>query len=160
MTAHALEVASIRAARPRRAAAVCLMLLVAGCAGDRPPLPQAGSAAAQVYAQRCGSCHAVPAPQRLSLRHWRGRIVALDDRQMPVIDAGEKASVLAHMASPSPATARAYRRRCGACHAAPDADGLAPEVWRRRLVIMDGRMPVFAEGERQAVIAYLRRHGR
>jgi len=84
---------------------------------------------------------------------------------MPVVSAEEKTSILAYITASHESTAprrapKAYRKRCGSCHAAPEASELDPEQWEQRIAVLDGAMPVFSSAERAAILRYFKRYGR
>ncbi len=53
-------------------------------------IPDAGSASAQLFAQRCSICHSLPHPKRLDWPHWRSMLHVMkqrmDDRDMSILD--------------------------------------------------------------------------
>ena len=62
--------------RPRLTRSILtIFLLLAGCA--RPPLPEAGTAAAQLYTARCGTCHAPYNPHVLTAAMWQVQVEAM-----------------------------------------------------------------------------------
>lgn len=74
-------------------AAIVLALTVAGC---EKPLPQAGSADAQLYAQRCGGCHRPYNPHAMTAAMWEIKVAAMHDKiaaagQPPLTPAQERA---------------------------------------------------------------------
>ena len=48
-----------------------LVMGLGSCATSPTPLPDAQSAAAQLYAKKCGACHSVPHPTRNTIAQWR-----------------------------------------------------------------------------------------
>ncbi len=62
-------------------AAIAATLLLSGCAGGPTPIPDADSAAARLYAGKCGVCHALPHPKRHSAGEWPA-LIALMERRM------------------------------------------------------------------------------
>jgi len=128
-------------------------------------IPDADSPDARLYRQRCSSCHALPHPGRIDYSEWTERVVVLGKSQMPVVSLDEKTSVLdyivaSHKSGSPPRMPRAYKKRCAACHAAPDPRTLEAEEWSQRIRVLDGAMPVFSSAERDAVLRYFRRYGR
>jgi hypothetical protein len=59
------------------------MLALAGCAR---PLPEAGSRAAQLYLERCGSCHRLYDPRSLTAEMWR---IQLEAMRVKIAQAGQ-----------------------------------------------------------------------
>lgn len=78
-------------------AGLCLMLL-AGCG---PELPEAESAAAQVYVRRCSGCHRVYHPELLTARMWDFMLTRMDDelRRLgrPPLQGHERQAVRAYL---------------------------------------------------------------
>jgi hypothetical protein len=64
------------------------------------PLPEEGTPAALLYAQRCGGCHAVYRPELLTAGMWSAMVdrmeIELRRRGRP-LDAGEKTEILAYL---------------------------------------------------------------
>ena len=75
--------------------------LLTGCAAAPTPLPQADSADARVYAQRCGVCHSVPHPKRHDMAAWQSLIKVMDQRMaergQPPLNGDERASVMRYL---------------------------------------------------------------
>ncbi|HTT74530.1 MAG TPA: hypothetical protein VMF50_00945 [Candidatus Binataceae bacterium] len=74
-------------------------LILAGCA--RKPLPEAGTAAEQLYAQRCGACHRAYQPSTLTPAMWQIQVDAMELKisgagQPPLTPAGKQA-ILAYL---------------------------------------------------------------
>lgn len=60
-----------------------LAMAFAGCA--RTPLPEAGTPDAQLYVNRCGSCHQAIQPGSLTAEMWRMQVEAMRGK---IADAG------------------------------------------------------------------------
>ncbi|HEV3115316.1 MAG TPA: hypothetical protein VGY99_32950 [Candidatus Binataceae bacterium] len=60
-------------------ALVLMLLAVAGC--DRP-LPEQNTAAAQLYASRCGQCHRAYAPGSLSAAMWQVQVQMMEGKML------------------------------------------------------------------------------
>jgi cytochrome c2 len=118
-------------------------------------LPEEKSADAQVYIKRCSACHAIPHPSRINFHHWKDKIAVMKNKQMPVITAKEKESVLSYIKTQSKKDLKTFNLRCGQCHIPPDAKELESEKWEDLIVVLDGNMPVFSEVERSSIIRYL-----
>jgi len=56
---------------------VCLTFTTSAWATE---IPDAGSAAAQLFAQRCSVCHSLPHPKRLDWPHWRSMLHVMKQR--------------------------------------------------------------------------------
>jgi len=56
---------------------VCLMFTSPAWATE---IPDADSAAAQVFSQRCSVCHSLPHPARLDWPHWRSMLHVMKQR--------------------------------------------------------------------------------
>ncbi len=56
---------------------LCLMFTSPAWATD---IPDADSAAAQLFAQRCSVCHSLPHPKRLDWPHWRSILHVMKQR--------------------------------------------------------------------------------
>jgi mono/diheme cytochrome c family protein len=83
-----------------------LLLATAGCAiqtGDSnaTPIPDAESPAARLYAGRCGGCHAVPHPARLTYPGWVQLLPLMErrmaERGMPPLSEAERNQILAYL---------------------------------------------------------------
>ncbi len=118
-------------------------------------LPEERSADAQVYIKRCSACHAIPHPSRINFHHWKDKIAVMNNKQMPVITAKERKSVLSYIKTQSKKDIKTFNLRCGQCHLPPDVNKLEAEKWKDLVVVLDGNMPVFSEEERTSVIRYL-----
>ncbi len=49
---------------------VLMVMGVAACAGLKQNLPEPDSPEAQVYRQKCSTCHGLPAPGRHNVEEW------------------------------------------------------------------------------------------
>jgi len=56
---------------------LCLMFTTPVWATD---IPDAGSASAQLFSQRCSVCHSLPHPKRLDWPHWRSMLHVMKQR--------------------------------------------------------------------------------
>jgi len=56
---------------------VCLIFSTPARATD---IPDAGSASAQLFSQRCSICHSLPHPKRLDWPHWRSMLHVMKQR--------------------------------------------------------------------------------
>ena len=131
-----------------------LALIFNGCV-TMQRLPEEKSADAQVYIKRCSVCHAIPHPSRLNFHHWKEKIAVMKNKQMPVITAKEKESVLSYIKTRSKKGLKTFNLRCGQCHITPEVEELKSEKWEDLIVVLDGNMPVFSEAERSSIIRYL-----
>ena len=61
-------------------ALVILGPALTGCAGGPTPIPEPDSAAARLYADRCGACHAVPHPRRNTVDDWHHLLPLMEQR--------------------------------------------------------------------------------
>jgi len=61
-------------------AVVIVALIMAGCAAIPTLLPDAQSAAASLYTEKCGACHSVPHPQRNTAAEWMHLLAVMDQR--------------------------------------------------------------------------------
>lgn len=84
--------------------AACLTLLLAGCAGKGPVVPDvpaAGSPAAQLFVNRCGVCHAAPHPARYDYAAWCYLVPVMEqhmkERGMGMLSADERDTILAYL---------------------------------------------------------------
>ncbi len=64
----------------RALGAVAAIVLVAGCASSGTPIPAPQSQAAQLFVEKCGSCHAVPHPARHSADEWPHYVALMEQR--------------------------------------------------------------------------------
>ncbi len=131
-----------------------LALFFNGCVSLQK-LPEEKSADAQVFIKRCSACHAIPHPSRLNFHHWKDKIAVMKNKQMPVITAREKESVLSYIKTQSKKDVKTFNLRCGKCHIPPEVEELESEEWENLIVVLDGNMPVFSEAERSSVVRYL-----
>jgi hypothetical protein len=92
--------------RVLRISLVCLLLETAGCAVQTgnpgaTPIPDAGSPNAQVYAARCGNCHALPHPARLTYPGWVQLLPLMErrmaERGMSSLSEAERNEILAYL---------------------------------------------------------------
>lgn len=64
---------------------LCLMFTMPAWASD---IPDADSASARVFSQRCSACHSLPHPARLDWEHWRSILhlmkQRMDEREMTI----------------------------------------------------------------------------
>ena len=58
--------------------AVALPILIAAC--DRRPLPEADTAAASLYAKRCGECHRAYEPRSMTAAMWQTQVDLMDPK--------------------------------------------------------------------------------
>ena len=81
------------------------LLLLTGCAlqtaNPRTYLPDAQTEAAGVYIEQCGSCHAVPHPQRLSAAAWKDLVAVMDtrrqERDYPPLTEAERNKIMSYL---------------------------------------------------------------
>ena len=87
-------------------AIICLLLALTGCAGQAgktggTPVPDPESPGARVYAERCGSCHALPHPARLTYAGWLRLLPLMErrmaERQVPPLSGRERSVILAYL---------------------------------------------------------------
>ncbi|MHC4320807.1 MAG: hypothetical protein ACYST3_00850 [Planctomycetota bacterium] len=131
-----------------------LALFFNGCVALQR-LPEEKSVDAQVYIKRCSICHTIPHPSRINFHHWKDKFVVMKNKQMPVITAKEKESVLSYIKTQSRKDLKIFNLRCGQCHIPPETKELEAEEWQDLIVVLDGKMPVFSEAERASVVRYL-----
>jgi len=79
----------------------------------------------------------------------------MEGKQMPVITAKEKESVLSYIKVQSKKDVKTFNLRCGRCHVPPEAEELEAEEWEYLIIVLDGNMPVFSEAERSSIVRYL-----
>ena len=81
------------------AIALAATLALAGCA--RRPLPEAGTAAEKLYAQRCGTCHRAYQPSALTSAMWQIQVEAMQLKMSTVgiapLNPDEKAVILGYL---------------------------------------------------------------
>jgi hypothetical protein len=92
--------------RVLRISLVYLLLASTGCAMQASklratPIPDAGSPAARLYAERCGACHVVPHPARLTYPGWVRLLPLMEhrmaERGMPPLSEVERNEILAYL---------------------------------------------------------------
>jgi len=75
------------------------MFTASGCA--RKPLPEGGSAAEQLYTQRCGSCHRAYQPSTLTSAMWQMQVEAMQSKMQNAgiapLSPEEKDAILAYL---------------------------------------------------------------
>ena len=59
---------------------IAFRLLALFCFACQRPLPEANSAAAQLYARRCGQCHHAYAPASLTAAMWRIQLEMMEGK--------------------------------------------------------------------------------
>ncbi|GAX62700.1 nitrate/TMAO reductases, membrane-bound tetraheme cytochrome c subunit [Candidatus Scalindua japonica] len=136
-----------------------LALFFGGCVTVQR-LPEEQSEDAQVYIERCSSCHTIPHPSRLNFNHWKDKIAVMEGSQMPVIKTEEKEAILSYMRTESKKGFKIFKLRCGKCHLPPKQDEMEAEDWEQLIVVLDGKMPVFSEKERSSIIRYLQAYAK
>jgi len=79
--------------------------LLFGCAGSPTPIPDARSATAMLYAEKCSACHSAAHPRRHSYREWKVIVEVMEnhmkERQLPALTDEERASILGYLESHS-----------------------------------------------------------
>ena len=80
-------------------ATVLLALAFLGC--SRTPMPEASSAGAQLYAQRCAQCHALYIPASLTAEMWKIQVDAMQDKmrqaEIAPLNDGERETILDYL---------------------------------------------------------------
>ena len=59
---------------------VAIMMVVLTACSGMPPLPDAGTAEAQVFQSRCGTCHGLPHPHRHTFAQWQHVLAFMEMR--------------------------------------------------------------------------------
>lgn len=59
---------------------VLSMMFVLTTSAIATPIPDADSPSAQLFSQRCSSCHSLPHPKRLDWPHWRSMLHVMKQR--------------------------------------------------------------------------------
>jgi len=84
--------------------ALASFALITGCSvmtADNTAIPDEGSASADAYRSRCGSCHALPHPQRLSYADWQMLLPIMEqriqERGMAEISTKERDTLLTYL---------------------------------------------------------------
>ncbi len=81
-----------------RAAIAGFLWLGAGC---NAPLPEPESPGAQLYAQRCNTCHRLYAPSSLKFEMWKMKVEAMQGemvrRGLPPLTASERDVLLEYL---------------------------------------------------------------
>jgi cytochrome c2 len=86
--------------------AACLVQVLAGCAGHGTggaamAIPDGDSAAAQLYINRCSTCHATPHPARHDYPAWLYLVPVMEahmsERGMLGLTDTERATILAYL---------------------------------------------------------------
>lgn len=77
-------------------------VLTIAALGCQPELPEPQSPAAQLYQQRCSSCHRLYGPQLLTAEMWRVIVSRMEQefqrRGLPPLSAEDKQMILAYLA--------------------------------------------------------------
>lgn len=88
---------SIRLAGALLAAA----LAIGACACAKKPLPEKGTYAEQIYANRCGQCHQPYQPQMFTSGMWQLQVKLMQGRMeqagMPALSPGERETILSYL---------------------------------------------------------------
>ena len=75
-----------------------MLLAVAGC---NRPLPEQNTAAAQLYARRCGQCHRAYAPGSLSAAMWQVQVEMMEAKmrqyRVPPLNNQERDTILSYL---------------------------------------------------------------
>ncbi len=51
---------------------------IAACAARQTPIPDPGSGAAKLFADKCGVCHSLPHPKRHTANQWEHMVTVMD----------------------------------------------------------------------------------
>lgn len=74
--------------------AAMAIIFIAGCVSGPTPVPDAQSAEARLYTQKCGTCHSVPHPGRNTAAEWQHLFALMEqrmaERNMPPFTDEEK----------------------------------------------------------------------
>ncbi len=90
----------------RTGVTILLMAGLSACSGPAvrhggTSIPQAGTADAQVYIDRCSSCHVLPHPKRLGYEGWTAVVAVMEkriaERGMLPLDEQERQSILDYL---------------------------------------------------------------
>jgi hypothetical protein len=76
----------------------CFVALLAGCSR---PLPEEGSASAELYRARCGGCHRAIPPSTMKLAAWEMILPRMEARMRAsgtAVDPAEMAQIRAYLA--------------------------------------------------------------
>lgn len=88
--------------RRRCAGVAALALMLAALGGCSKPLPEEASPAAQLYALRCGNCHAAYHPQVLTAAMWKVQVDRMAQKaagvRAPVPTPQERTQILEYLA--------------------------------------------------------------
>jgi len=75
--------------------------LIAACAARQTPIPDPGSGAAKLFAEKCGVCHSLPHPKRHTATQWEHMMSVMDThrehRNREPLSAGERATILGYL---------------------------------------------------------------
>jgi mono/diheme cytochrome c family protein len=90
------------AIRPRWIGAVgAIILILLAAAGCDRPLPEQNTAAAQLYAHRCGQCHRAYAPGSLSAAMWQVQVQMMEAKmhqyRVPPLNDRERDTILSYL---------------------------------------------------------------
>ncbi len=85
--------------------ALTAVIFISACSGgvtrSVTPLPGVESTQAKTYVTRCGGCHAVPHPQRLSFQGWKNVLPVMEqrmrERSMTVLSHADKQAILGYL---------------------------------------------------------------
>lgn len=87
-----------------RAARLLLLVLALalsrGITGCAKGLPDANSAAAQLYAQRCGGCHQMYPPKSMTAAMWQMQVAAMEPKMAAAgapLSAADQQTILAYL---------------------------------------------------------------
>ena len=85
----------------RLASLVLVAAAAAALAGCSSELPEAGSAEAALYVQRCGTCHPPYRPGLMTAKMWEAMVARMEqemDRRGLELPAADKDRILAYLA--------------------------------------------------------------
>ena len=75
--------------------------MLLGAAGCNRPLPEQNSAAAHLYASRCGQCHRAYNPESLSAAMWQIQVEMMEDKmrqhRVPPLTSQERDTILSYL---------------------------------------------------------------
>ncbi len=80
-----------------------VLISITGCAGGPTPVPDAQSAEAALYIQKCGTCHSVPHPKRNTAAGWQHLFALMEqrmvERNLPPYTDEERVTLLNYLQS-------------------------------------------------------------
>ncbi|MBF0275698.1 MAG: hypothetical protein HQK84_10760 [Nitrospinae bacterium] len=76
-------------------------LFLFGCVASTMQIPEPDSMEAQLFSERCSSCHSLPHPQRHTFEQWKQVVsimqIRMKERDFQQLEKNEESAILAYL---------------------------------------------------------------